>query len=71
MISLAADAEVGLEMGWLVQQNRQKQGLSQKDLAVVSACTWLAIICVLQQLEWYGVITLRVCVWAVTHTVVR
>ena len=40
MISLAADAEVGLEMGWLVQQNRQKQGLSQKDLAVVSTCTW-------------------------------
>ena len=30
------DVEVGLEMGWLVQQNRQKQGLSQKDLAVVS-----------------------------------
>ena len=36
LFSLSLDVEVGLEMGWLVQQNRQKQGLSQKDLAVVS-----------------------------------
>ena len=33
----SSDVEVGLEMGWLMQQNRPKQGLSQKDLAVVSA----------------------------------
>ena len=33
---LSADVEVGLDMGRLVQQSRQRQGLSQKDLAVVS-----------------------------------
>ena len=35
-LSLSPDVEVGLDMGRLVQQSRQRQGLSQKDLAVVS-----------------------------------
>ena len=35
-LCLSADVEVGLDMGRLVQQSRQRQGLSQKDLAVVS-----------------------------------
>ena len=30
------DVHVGLDMGRLIQQSRQKKGLSQKDLAAVS-----------------------------------
>ena len=34
--SLFPDVEVGLEMGRLVQQSREKASLSQRELAVVS-----------------------------------